>query len=262
MEIAHAGRAVYASTGGKPFAADRPSVVFVHGAGMDHTVWALQTRWFAHHGRNVLAIDLPGHGRSAGPSIRSIGAMTDFVLELLDGIGATRVAFVGHSMGALVALEAAARLGERASGLALLGMAPLMPVHPDLRAAAERGDHSCVDLMTTWALGRRAQIGANDAPGLWMTGATLRLLERGDPKSLAADLAACDAYRGAEAVAPQIQCKSLLLMGADDRMTPAAKAAAFAGKLRQCRTVTLPNVGHLIMIEDPAATLAALRQTV
>src|SRR4051812_2207078 len=109
MELQVAGRAVYASTGGQAFAADRPSVVFIHGAGMDHTVWALQTRWFAHHGRNVLAIDLPGHGRSAGPSLRSIGEMADLVVGMIEAIGAERAALVGHSMGALVALKAAAR---------------------------------------------------------------------------------------------------------------------------------------------------------
>src|SRR3954454_24961372 len=113
MELQVAGRAVYASTGGQAFAADRPSVVFIHGAGMDHTVWALQTRWFAHHGRNVLAFDLPGHGRSDGPALRTIGEMADWLLQALDAAGTAEAALVGHSMGALVALDAAARAPER-----------------------------------------------------------------------------------------------------------------------------------------------------
>ena len=51
----------------------RPDVVLVHGAGMDRTVWTLQARYLAHHGRNVLALDLPGHGRSGGAPLASIG---------------------------------------------------------------------------------------------------------------------------------------------------------------------------------------------
>src|SRR3954469_21624598 len=109
MELRIGGRRLYAATGGRALEADRPTTVFLHGAGMDHTVWALQTRWFAHHGRNVLALDLPGHGRSDGPSLATIGEMADLVLAALDATHAGRAALVGHSMGALVALEAAAR---------------------------------------------------------------------------------------------------------------------------------------------------------
>src|ERR1700676_2624985 len=104
MKITASGRDVFASSGGQQFDPAQPTVVFLHGAGMDHTVWALQTRWFAHHGRNVLALDLPGHGRSAGPGLRGIEAMADLVGAAVAAVGASRVALVGHSMGALVAL--------------------------------------------------------------------------------------------------------------------------------------------------------------
>src|SRR6266404_7948241 len=133
MEIPTPTHRLYASTGGKPFSPAQPTVAFIHGAGMDHTVWALQTRWFAHHGRNVLALDLPGHGRSAGPHLGSIAAMADCVLAALAAVGAERASLVGHSMGALVAL-AAARAPGTVTALALLGVAPLMPVHPELLA--------------------------------------------------------------------------------------------------------------------------------
>lgn len=262
MEIEAAGRTVFAATGGRVFDPAQPTVVFLHGAGMDHTVWALQTRWFAHHGRNVLALDLPGHGRSAGPGLRSIEEMAELVVSASASVGAERVALVGHSMGALVALTAASRLGAAVSGLALLGVAPLMPVHPDLLAAAERGDHAAVDLMVTWAIGRAAQLGANAAPGIWLTGAALRLLERVDPRSLAADLAACDAYRGALSSAGRIACPTLLLLGGDDRMAPPGKAADFARAFGNGRSKVLRGAGHMMMLENAGATLAALRGVV
>jgi pimeloyl-ACP methyl ester carboxylesterase len=262
MELRIGGRRVFAATGGGSFDPARPTIVFLHGAGMDHTIWALQTRWFAHHGRNVLALDLPGHGRSDGPSLPDIGAMADCVLAVIEAAGAARAALIGHSMGALVALEAAARGAGRIAALALLGLAPLMPVHPDLLAAAARGEHGAIDLMVTWALGRQAQLGANEAPGLWLTGAAMRLLERAAPVSLAGDLAACDAYKGAAEAAKRAGCKMLFLLGEDDRMTPAAKAVAFARDLPETRCVVLPRVGHMMMVESPSGTLGALRKFV
>ncbi len=259
MKITASGRDIFTSTGGQEFDPAQPTIVFLHGAGMDHTVWALQTRWFAHHGRNVLALDLPGHGRSAGPELRTIEDMAALVAAAVAALGAERVALVGHSMGALVALEAAAALHSRAFALALLGVTPLMPVHPDLLGSAERGEHGAVDFMVTWAIGRSAQLGANDAPGLWLTGAAMRLLERADPRSLSADLAACNAYRGALAAAGKIVCPTLLLLGGDDRMTPAGKAVDFARAFANGRSTVLPGIGHMMMLEDPGATLGALQ---
>jgi pimeloyl-ACP methyl ester carboxylesterase len=134
-----------------------------------------------------------------------------------------------------------------------------MPVHPDLLAAAARGEHGAIDLMVTWAVGRAAQLGANDAPGLWLTGAALRLLERADAPSLAADLAACDAYRGALSAAAKVACPTLLLLGGDDRMTPPGKGVDFARAFANGRATVLRGIGHMMMLEDPGATLAAVQ---
>src|SRR5258708_16931403 len=130
MEIPTPTHPLYAATGGKQFDPALPTIAFIHGAGMDHTVWALQTRWFAHHGRNVLALDLPGHGRSAGPGLAGIEGMARCVLAALDAVGAKRAALVGHSMGALTALATASLAPDRIAALSLLPSAPLMPVHP------------------------------------------------------------------------------------------------------------------------------------
>lgn len=259
MELSVAGRRVLAGTGGRAFDPKLPAAVFLHGAGMDHTIWALQTRSFAHHGRSVLALDLPGHGGSEGPPLGSIAAMAEWVLQALDAAGAGVVRIAGHSMGSLVALEVAARGGERIAGLALLGFVPEMPVHADLLGAASTGAHLALDLMVSWSFGAQSRLGSNLAPGLWLQGEAMRLLEHSPAATLAADLGACNAYKAAAEAATHIRCRTRLVLGAEDRMTPAAQGGAFASRIAGAEITVLPGVGHMMMVEDPVGTLTALK---
>ena len=256
------GKRVFAATGGRPFDPGQPTVLFIHGAGMDHTVWALQTRYFAHHGRSVLAVDLPGHGRSSGALLRSVGAMASWIVHVLDAAVVQSAALVGHSMGALIALEVAASAPGLARSLALLGVADRMPVHPDLQAAADGNRRLGAELVSSWGHGRSGHLGGNPAPGLWMMGGSQQLLERAPAGALAADLAACNAYDGALAAAARVACPTLLLLGALDRMTPPAKAKPLADAIRRARTVILPAAGHMLMSERPDAVIDALREAV
>lgn len=260
MHIEVDGRRVFAATGGKAFDPALPAVVFVHGAGMDHTVWQLQTRYFAHHGRSVLAVDLPGHGGSAGPALASVAEIGGWLIRLLDAVGAERAALAGHSMGALAALAAAATAPARVSALALLGIAAEMPVHPDLLEAARRDDHLAFDLITSWAFGRRSHLGGHRAPGLWMMGSGLRLLERSPRGVLGTDLAACAAAGDVTPLAAKVACPALLLLGDLDLMTPAKGARRLIEAMPGARAVTLQNCGHMMMIEQPDRTLDALRE--
>jgi pimeloyl-ACP methyl ester carboxylesterase len=250
-------RAVFAGTGGRAFEAKLPALVLLHGGGLDHSVWSLQARYFAHHGHAVLALDLPGHGKSEGPPLPSIVAMADWVVGCLDALGIARARLVGHSMGAFIALETAAAAPERVEAIALLGVAARMPVHPDLLAAAAENRHLAPELITAWGYGRAAQIGGNPAPGLWMTGGGLSLLERSASGVLAVDLAACNDYDG-ERAASRVHAPALLLLGRDDRMTPPAKAESLIAALAKAQRVVLP-AGHMLMIERPDAVTDALR---
>ena len=177
MELTVDGKSVFAATGGKPFDPAQPTVIFIHGAGMDHTVWALQTRWFAWHGRSVLAIDLPGHGKSDGPPLETIDEMAAWTGRLIDACGAETVSLVGHSMGSLTALHAASG-NDRVASMALLGIGAEMPVHPDLLAATRSNDPTAWDLIVSWGFGKPAHFGLNRAPGLWMQGGGRSLLAR------------------------------------------------------------------------------------
>lgn len=258
MELRVEGKKVYAATGGKAFDPALPAVVFMHGAGMDHTVWALQTRWFAWHGRGVLAVDLPGHGRSEGPALDSIDALAEWVFALLDAAGVERAALIGHSMGALIALEAAARRPERVRALALCGCAAEMPVSEKLLNAGLAGEHLAYELITDWGLGRRAHMGGAEAPGTWTAGGTLRLLEHGRKGVVGIDLRACDRYKGAAAAIGKVKVPTVLVLGSNDRMSP-AKAAAPLAAIPGAKTIVVGEAGHMMMTEQPGRTLDALR---
>jgi len=259
MRIGAAGSEVYAYTGTRPFDAALPTIVFVHGAAHDHSVWLLQSRYFAHHGRNVLSVDLPGHGRSGGDALATVEAIADWIPALLDAVGVGSAALVGHSMGSLAVLECAARHPARATRIALIGPAAPMPVAEALLDAAKRNDHIAYELVTGWSYSPGKQLGGNAMPGVWLTGNAMRLLERNRPGVLFADLVACNAYAGGIASAAKVRCPALAILGARDIMAPPKNAHGLVRALPDSRVVELPDCGHALMAEQPDAVLDALR---
>ena len=260
MELSVDGDRVFAATGGRAFDSALPSVCFLHGAGLDHSVWSLQARYLAHHGRAVLAVDMPGHGGSEGAPLSSISEMGDWVARFLDAAGVKKSALVGHSMGALVALEAAVRVPELVGAIALLGVAESMPVHSDLLEAARQNDPAAARMITAWGHAGDAKVGGHPAPGLWMVGGATRLLERSRPGTLHADLKACAEYGSAAPAASRVTCPTVLVLGAADMMTPCARGEALAGAIEGAITIVLAECGHMVMIERPDATTDALRK--
>jgi pimeloyl-ACP methyl ester carboxylesterase len=259
MRLTVDGTDTYVATGGRAFDPALPAMVFLHGAGLDHTVWALLARSFAHRGFGVLAPDLPGHGRSPGTPLGSIAAMSDFTAALLDAAGVGVARLVGHSMGSLVALETAARHPRRVSGLGLIGTAATMPVSADLLNAAKANDHAAVEMVAIWGYGFRAVLGGSQAPGLSLLNGAERLLERARPGVLSADLAACNAYRDGLAAAAKVTVPAVLIVGSRDLMTPAKAGKALAAAIPGSRITVLEGAGHMLMSERPDEVLAALR---
>jgi len=258
MELEVQGRRAYVYTAGHAIDPALPAVVFIHGGEQDHSAWALQSRYFAYHRRNVLAPDLPGHGRSAGPTLTSIAALADWLTALIDAAGFQHASVVGHSMGALVALEFAARYPARLSKLAVLGAAVPMPVAEPLLAAARADDHAALDMINVWSHSPRAQLGGNTAPGLWMLGMNLRLMERQPRGVLYADFKACNDYAPDAAAAARIGSPVLVIAGSRDRMAPARPTGEFLARIPHARTMVLEGTGHALMAEQPDAVLDAL----
>jgi len=259
MNLVVGGQAVYAYSGTRPFDPSQPTVLFVHGAANDHGVFALQSRYFAWHGRNVLAVDLPGHGRSAGEALPSVEALAGWLCDVMDAAVLETASVAGHSLGSLAVLEFAARNPDRVRALALLGPAVPMTVSDDLLAAAARNDHVAYELINGWSFSSGGQLGGNQMPGMWMTGNAMRLLERCRDGVLSTDLLACHRYANGLAAAAAVRCPTLAILAARDVMAPLRNAKALLAALTNARTVTLAETGHSLMAERPGEVLDALR---
>jgi pimeloyl-ACP methyl ester carboxylesterase len=259
MQLKVNNRIVYVYTGAKDLIPDQNTVVFIHGAGLDHTVWLLQSRYFAHHGWNVVALDLPGHGHSHGPALSNIETMADWVVQLLDGLGIEQAAVVGHSMGSLVTLETGARHPQRVNRLALLGTSIPMLVSEPLLNAAKNNDHSAFDMITLWGHGHAAQLGGHPVPGMWMIGNTVRLLEYSPPGVLYMDLNACNQYHNGLDSARQLRCPVLLVLARQDRMTPVTIAEDLIHSIGNLHIVFLDDCGHMMLAEQPDQVLDAIK---
>jgi pimeloyl-ACP methyl ester carboxylesterase len=259
MLIDVAGSRVYAYTGTRAFDGAQPTLLFVHGAANDHSVFQLQSRYFAYHGRNVLAVDLPGHGRSEGVALPSVEAIADWLRDVMDAAGVAEASVVGHSMGALASLELAARNPDRVRRLALLGPAAPMTVSDDLLAAAARNDHVAYELITGWSFSSAGQLGGGQVPGVWMLGSAMRLLERSRHGVLSADLIACNRYANGVDAAKAIRCPVLAIVATRDVMAPLRNAQPLLAALPQVTTIRLDDTGHALMAERPGEVLDALR---
>jgi pimeloyl-ACP methyl ester carboxylesterase len=258
---------LYAYTGGRPFDPARPTIVFLHGAQHDHSVWILQSRYFAHHGYSVLALDLPGHMRSEGPALASVEAMADRLRDGIVAAGAAKVLLVGHSMGSLIALELARRIADRVAGVALVAAAFPMRVSDLLLGATRTDPPAAMDMINVWS--HSTSTGAferkpnNPGPGFSNVWQNLRLMQRiahrDGPDVLPLDFAACNSYAGGLEAARALQCPTLFVLGTQDVMTPPRAAQALIEACPEATVVQVDGGGHSLMAERPDQVLAALK---
>ena len=270
MYIPVNGNDTYCYTGGKSFDAAKPTIVFIHGVLNDHSVWILQSRYLANHGFNVLAIDLPGHGKSAGSCPKSVQEAASFIVALLDAAGIAKAVLVGHSWGSLIALHAASLVPARVTHLALLGTAFPMKVSPALLDGALYSPMQAIKMVNTFSHSTLAPPPSALGPGTWLYGSSQALMRR----TLAGGMArspgenvfhigftACDSYLQAFEAVVQVstaQTAILFIVGRYDQMTLPKAALALAAKAPQAK-VTMVDAGHHMMIEAPDQVLSALQ---
>jgi len=252
---------VYCYTGGKAYEPALPLIMLLHGAQNDHSVWALQSRALAHRGYAVLAPDLPGHGRSGGAPLATVEAMAAWVFAVLDAAGASRALLAGHSMGSLIALEAAHRAPQRVSGLALLGATFPMKVSDTLLEAARSAPEAAIDMVVAWSHASWLPSPSTAGPGNSVSNTARRLMQRiaarGAPQLFHTDFAACNAYANGEVAAASVACPTLFVQGEKDMMTPPRSAQRLTGAIGHARVVGV-DAGHAMMSEAPEAVLDAL----
>jgi len=267
MELTVNNAKTYCYTGGKPLDAAKPTVVFIHGVLNDHSVWILQSRYLANHGYNVLAVDLPGHCRSAGEAPSTVEEAADFIAALLDAAGVQSAALVGHSWGSLIALEAASRLKERVTHLVLVGTAFPMKVSPVLIETSLSEPVKAMNMINVFSRSTLAAPPSALGPGTWVFGAGMALGKRVLASNTAVNVfhrgfVACDRYANGEQAIREVTCPVLFLLGAQDQMTQPRAAQALISKAKTAgkpvQVATLP-VGHHQMNETPEETLFAIR---
>lgn len=257
MIVTVAGQRLYAGTAGHAFDADKPTVVFIHGVLNDHSVWDRHSRPLADNGWNALAIDLPGHANSAGQPPSTVEAAAAVIVELLDVVGVDRAALVGHSLGSLIALEAAARAPDRVERLALLGTAFPMKVAPSLLEAALKQPDKAIQKVGALSHADAAGTGAA------LCDASRKLMQRvlasnSDTNLMHAGFKACDDYTGGEKTMAAVQCPVLFILGKQDRMTPLTAGRALASRALDAKMVEV-DAGHAMMQDAPDAVLRALQ---
>ncbi|HEX2546611.1 MAG TPA: alpha/beta hydrolase [Ramlibacter sp.] len=263
MELTVNGAKTFCYTGGKPFDPAKPTAVFIHGVLNDHSVWILQTRYFAHHGWNVLAVDLPGHCRSDGEPPRSVEDAADFVITVLDAAKVEQAALIGHSFGALTALEAAARAPSRVTHLALLGIAFPMKVSPALLENSQHQPMKAIDMVNVFSHSLIAPPPSALGPGTWLYGGSRALMKRVLASNTLVNVfhrgfVACDSYANGDKAIAQVKCPVLLVLGRNDQMTPPKSAQSLQQKVPQAKTVVVDG-GHQMMTEAPDEVLFALK---
>ena len=252
---------VFASTGGQPFDKNKPAIIFVHGSGLSHITWVLQTRYFAFHGYSVLAIDLPGHGYSEGPSLRSMEEMGDWIADVIDATDLQNASLVGHSQGCLVTMETASRYPNKVKSLSLMGGGGAIPMNPELLNLAENGDPKAVDLMMDWAHGPAGHFGGHPVPGLHHINIGGTIVLNGSVKeALGVDFRACDNYKNGFEAAKKIQCPTLNILGEYDRMIPIKEGKKLADVILGSKIEIIPNCGHMILLEAAGKALAILKK--
>lgn len=253
------GKQAFATTGGKEFDNKKPTVIFLHGSGLDHTFWGLHSRFFAFRHYSVLVPDFPGHTHSAGPPLESIEAMADWLNDVVDTLGAENISVVAHSQGCLVALEFASRYPEKLRSVSFVASGLATPVNPALIDAAENKPETAIAMMLSWGFGPAGHLHQGPIPGNSMVAGGRKVMRQNVPGELATDLRACDAYTNGRNAAAAIGCPVQVILAGKDRMAPRKAGMELVEHLNDPALTIIEESGHMIPQEAPDQCRRLLR---
>ena len=234
---------MFVSTGGMDFDKEKPSILLMHGSGLTHIVWSLHEQFYASQGFNILSVDLPGHGNSEGPSLKSIEEISDWVKSLMNVLNIKKIIIIGHSQGCLVGIDFASRYPNLINSLVLVAGCYKMPVNQDLINYAEAGDEKAILLMMKWGYeGSKAFIGGNPVKKIINSSREIR-------EVLAVDLNACKNYKSGKESLEKINCPTLCIFGDLDKMVPLEVGNKMASMIKNSEKKVINNCGHMIIFE-------------
>lgn len=254
------GKSAFATTGGKTFDNALPTVIFLHGSGLDHTFWGLHSRFFAFRKYSVLVPDLPGHTHSEGPPLTSIEQMADWLNDAVDVLGASNISIVAHSQGCLVALEFASRFKAKLKSVSLVASGLATPVNPALIDAAENKPEAAISMMLDWGFGSAGHLHQGPIPGNSMIASGQRVMRGNVPGELATDLRACNAYKNGKVAAAAIDCPVQVILAGEDRMAPRKAGMELVEHLNDPQLHIIEGSGHMIPQESPDECRNLLRE--
>ena len=254
------GKRVFASTGGKPFDKSLPTVIFLHGSGLDHTFWGLHSRFFAFRQYSVLVPDFPGHTNSEGPPLTSIELMADWLNDVVEAMETDNISIVAHSQGCLVALEFASRYGEKVRSASFIASGLATPVNAALIDAAGNNPDTAIAMMLSWGFGSAGHLHQGPIPGNSMVAGGVKVMRGNVPDALATDLKACDSYKNGKNAAAAITCPVQVILAGKDRMAPRKAGLELVAHLEHPEVHILANSGHMIPQEAPDECRELLRQ--
>ena len=222
---------------------NKPSILLMHGSGLTHIVWSLHEQFYSSQGFNVLSVDIPGHGNSEGPALKSIEEISDWIKALMIKADIKKIIIIGHSQGGLVGIDFASRYPELTDKIVLVSASYKMPVNQDLIDLAEAGDEKSILLMMKWGYeGSKAFIGGNPVKKIINSARDIREI-------LAVDLNACNNYKNGENAIKKINSPTLCIFGDLDKMVPVKVGLKMTEQIKNSETKIISDCGHMVIFE-------------
>lgn len=245
------GKQVFATTGGKTFDSNKPTVIFLHGSALDHTFWNLYSRFFAFRNYSVLVPDLPGHTHSEGPALTSIESIADWLNDVITTLNIKNISVIAHSQGCLNALEFVSRYSNNIRTVSFIASGLATPVNAALINAAEENPEEAIAMMVGWGFGPAGHLHQGPIPGNSMIAGGRNVMRGNVPHELAIDLRACDTYKNGKVAAAKIFCPIQVILAAKDRMAPRQATMELVDHLNNPEVHIMPESGHMIPQEAP-----------
>lgn len=227
--------------------ADHPPVLLVHGAAGTRLDWSAEMRRL---NARVIAVDLPGHGKSPMPGRETIADYAADLTALLDALDLPQAIIIGHSMGGAVAQTLALDHAARVRGIVLIGTGAKLPIHPDILAYALSDPPRVARMISGWSW----RHGADDPRLQASTDALLSIA----PEVMRGDFVACAAFDARPRLA-HIACSTLIIGAADDQMMPPKFSQFLHASIAGSTLIMVENAGHKLILEQPARVADAVQ---